>query len=57
MDLFAKTIALVSPQNILKKGYTLTVKNGKTVHSAGELKEGELITTIFADGKKQSIIK
>jgi exodeoxyribonuclease VII large subunit len=57
LDLFAKTITLVSPQNILKKGYTLTVKAGKNVRSAGELKAGELITTIFADGKKQSIIK
>ncbi len=56
IELEEKTLSLVSPYNILKKGYSLTVKNGKTVHSAEGLNTGDIITTIFVDGKKQSKI-
>ncbi len=57
VELYEKTLLLVSPYNILKKGYSLTVKNGKTVYSVEELNKGDVITTIFVDGKKQSEIK
>jgi len=57
VELYEKTLSLVSPWNILKKGYSLTIKNGKTVHSVEELNTGDIITTIFSDGKKQSKIK
>lgn len=52
-----KAIHLLSPEYILKKGYSLTVKEGKIVKSHTELNKGDLITSIFADGKKESIIK
>ena len=57
LELYEKTLSLVSPRNILKKGYSLTIKNGKTVRSIDELSVGDVITTIFQDGKKQSVIK
>jgi len=57
VELYEKTLSLVSPWNILKKGYSLTIKNGKIVHSIGELNVGDMITTILSDGKKQSEVK
>lgn len=43
-------VALLSPRNILNRGYSLTTRNGKFVTSASELKEGDFITTHFRDG-------
>ncbi|MDD2798296.1 MAG: exodeoxyribonuclease VII large subunit [Bacteroidales bacterium] len=53
---FEQTILLSSPETMLKKGFSLTLKNGKVVRSATELQTGEKITTFFADGEKESII-
>jgi exodeoxyribonuclease VII large subunit len=48
---------MVSPKNVLKRGYTITVQNGKIVTSAASLVENECIETIFSDGKATSEIK
>lgn len=50
-------LKLISPQNILKKGYTLTLKDNKIVTSGEELKKGDSITTRFFDGSVTSEIK
>ena len=50
-------IRMVSPENILKRGYTLTLKEGKIIKSVKELLENETIETVFADGKVKSITK
>lgn len=57
LDMFAKHLELLSPENILKKGYTLTMKEGKIVKESRSLKQGDQITTLFAKGKIDSIIK
>jgi exodeoxyribonuclease VII large subunit len=57
LEILDKTFELVSPDNILKKGYTLTSKAGKVVKNAKDLQEGDEITTLFADGITYSIIK
>ncbi len=49
-------IRIVSPESILKRGYTLTLKDGKIVKSAHQLGENETIKTLFSDGKIESII-
>jgi exodeoxyribonuclease VII large subunit len=49
-------IHMASPENILKRGYTLTLKNGKIIKSATELSEDDIIETLFTDGKAESII-
>lgn len=51
-----KVIELVSPENILKKGYSLTVVNGRVVKSATELKRGDRMQTLLADGSAESIV-
>lgn len=49
-------IQMVSPENVLKRGYTLTLKEGKIIKSASGLKTGDKIETIFADGTVSSEI-
>lgn len=51
-----KLLQLVSPKNILQKGYTVTTKNGKIVKSASSLKSGDQLSTILADGEIQSTV-
>lgn len=50
-------LKLISPENILKKGYTLTIRNNKIVKSSLTLKEGDTITNRFYDGDVVSEVK
>jgi exodeoxyribonuclease VII large subunit len=50
-------LRLVDPQNILKRGYSLTMLNGKILKSVQLVKEGDLIETRLSDGKVESTIK
>lgn len=43
-------LQLISPDNILKKGYTLTIKNNKIVKSVSEIKSGDNLINRFHDG-------
>ena len=45
-----------SPNYILAKGYSITLKNGKAVKSAKELLQGDDIETVLADGKIKSAV-
>lgn len=51
-----RQVKLVSPENLLRKGYTFTIKEGKIVRRSSDLKKGEVISTIFSDGKIDSTI-
>lgn len=57
LDLRTEQLRLISPETILKKGYTLTLRNNKPIKSMKSLKSGDQISTLFKDGKIQSIIK
>lgn len=50
------TLRLLNPENIVKRGFTLTLKEGKIIKSAKDLKVGEELETQFADGKVKSKI-
>jgi len=50
-------IELLHPENILKRGYSITMKNGKAIRNADEVAEGELITTKFFKGEIKSEVK
>jgi exodeoxyribonuclease VII large subunit len=52
----AQFVQMASPANILKRGYTLTLKNGKIVTSLHALSEGDVIETRFRDGLVASVI-
>ena len=45
-----------SPDYILAKGYSITLKNGKAVKSVKELLQGDSIETVLAEGKIESIV-
>ena len=50
-------IHILSPQNTLKRGYSLTLKNGKAVTSINQVSEDDMITTMLSDGKIISNVK
>lgn len=49
-------VRLLNPENVLKRGFTLTLKNGKIVKSVTEVDLDEAIETRFADGNVKSKI-
>lgn len=53
LDMMEKEIELLSPSALLKRGYSLTVKDGVRV-TASSLTKGDRIETWFADGKIES---
>lgn len=56
LQLLERTVELLSPQSILKKGYTMTLKNG-TVASLQDLQAGDEISTVFHNGTVASVVK
>jgi len=52
------TARLIHPENVLKRGYTITLREGKIVKSTKQININEEIETRFADGNvKSKIIK
>lgn len=49
-------IRLLSPQNTLKRGYSITLINGKAVRGIKAINPGDMITTRLADGILKSEI-
>jgi len=47
---------MVSPDYVLQRGYTLTIKDGKIVKRASALTSGDPVTIRFADGNRQGTI-
>ena len=47
----------MNPENVLKRGYSITLLNGKTVTTADEVKEGSIIETVVIDGVITSIVR
>jgi exodeoxyribonuclease VII large subunit len=54
IETYDKHLKIISPENILKRGFTLTSLNGHIVKNAGILKEGDVIDTRFSDGSVKS---
>lgn len=50
------SVKLLSPEHILKRGYSITLKDGKAIKNANSLKSGEKITTLFAKGQIESTV-
>lgn len=49
-------VSLSSPENMLRRGYTITTKNGKTIKSILEIEADDIISTHFKDGEVRSKI-
>lgn len=59
IDAFARELEAVSPQSVLRRGYTITSrkKGGMPLRSAAEVKPGDKLVTRFADGQVESIVE
>ncbi|MCK5857055.1 MAG: exodeoxyribonuclease VII large subunit [Bacteroidales bacterium] len=53
---FEEKIQLMKPENLLKKGYSLTLFAGKPISSTNSLKEGDILQTQLFEGKIESKI-
>ena len=56
IKLYSKLDAL-SPLKTLARGYSITEKEGKTVHKVSELKQGDRLTLRFEDGKVDAEVR
>ena len=51
-----KNIANMSPNNVLKRGYSITLLNGKAIKNIDQLKSGDTIHTKVFEGNIISIV-
>lgn len=57
LELAAAAARFADPKNILAKGYSITLLNGKAVKGAEDVKAGDVLETRLAQGKIESIVK
>jgi exodeoxyribonuclease VII large subunit len=52
-----KNNRLNDPTEVLKRGFTITLRNGEVVKDMGLLRQGDVIETRFRDGEVASEVK
>lgn len=57
IQLTEQFIKMASPDYVLKRGYSLALKDGKIIKNATDLNPGEELITRFADGEVKSVVK
>ncbi|MCF8359620.1 MAG: exodeoxyribonuclease VII large subunit [Prolixibacteraceae bacterium] len=57
VNLFEKTTNLVNPENILKRGFSITLKNGKAVKNSRSVKHGDRLEHILYNGKIDTVVE
>ena len=57
MQLLEQQVKAASPELLLQKGYSITLKNGKAVTDASQLQPGDEVETRIAKGSFISIVK
>ena len=56
LELLQQRLNDALPEKQLARGYSITLKNGKTVKDASILKDGDKLTTMFYQGQVESVI-
>lgn len=56
VELYQNKIDLINPVNVLKRGYSITLINGKIVRTKANIKKGDIIETKLSDGKIESSV-
>lgn len=56
LAMLEKDIAMADPARILRRGYSMTTKDGHIIRNAADLKPGDRVTTTFSEGTAESII-
>lgn len=51
---FESMLKILDPDNVLKRGYTITSMNGRIIKSGSELSKDDIIDTKFSDGSARS---
>ena len=57
IDNYIKQLELLHPENILKRGFSITYHKGKVITDSNSLQNEDLIVTQYYKGKTESIIK
>jgi exodeoxyribonuclease VII large subunit len=57
MQLMESVMNAYDPVNVLKKGYSITMKDGKAVTDDRQVKAGDVLVTYLKDGEITSIVK
>ena len=57
MEVRTEKLSSLNPMEVLKRGYTITMRNSELIRSSTDLSAGEELETIFHDGKVKSIVK
>jgi exodeoxyribonuclease VII large subunit len=47
----------MSPENVLKRGYSITLLNGKSVKNAEAVKTGDILHTTLFQGNIKSVVE
>ena len=56
LDQTAGRIQLLSPENVLKRGYSITRRNGKAISNPADLKPGDVIETEYLIGRSTATV-
>ena len=57
LQMLTDKVALLSPRNILNRGYSLTMCNGHFITDSTQLHEGDVITNHFKNGSVRSTVE
>ena len=52
-----KQVELLSPDRVLRRGYSLTLRDGHVVTSVSSLRTGDSLVTRFTDGERTSVVE
>ena len=47
----------LSPRNVLKRGYSITQRQGRVIRSFDQVKEGDLLDTVLYEGRVSSQVR
>ncbi len=53
----SRQVSMLSPENTLKRGFSISYYNGKALVDPSSIKEGEEMTTVLANGEIKSIVQ
>jgi exodeoxyribonuclease VII large subunit len=54
VETLRNTLNILNPENVLKRGYTITSLNGRILKSKYQLNKNDIVNTQFSDGKVKS---
>ena len=57
LDMMWNVIDLISPESVLRRGYSLTLKDGKVINSVKDALPGDKLETWLADGRIESNVE